>query len=603
MGGMNPATALARVLVDELVRCGVEHAVLAPGSRSAPLALELAAAEERGDLTLHVRLDERSAGYLALGLAKGAGGPVAVVTTSGTAAINLHPAVVEASYAGIPLLLLTADRPPELRGVGANQAIDQIKCFGDDVRWFIEVGVPRAEVGQVRYWRSLASRAVAVACDVTDPGPVHLNCAFAEPLVPSEGDWVEPLEGRSSGAPWTIDARMSGFVGQPIDDLMMDYFDRGIVPGRGVVLVGDGVDPEAVSMIDELSDALGWPVIVEPSANAAGVETSLQHGSLLLADPAFVDAHTPELVLTVGHLGLSRSVLALIRRARYHLAVDPRPGQRAADPTRTADVVVGTVPLPPQDEDSFDIDEEWLPTWLAADMIAAGEVGSLLDDLEAAGRITGLHVARSVLRRAGENDVIVVGPSWSARHVESLGAATAAQIVANRGTSGIDGVVSTAWGVAVAQWEDESGTTYALIGDLTALYDRNGLLAPEVERRPDLVLVIVDNDGGGIFSQLEQAGLPGFERVFGTPHGRDLAAALTGVECVTVGGAAGGGDLAVGGGDPASGGVDRALDHLVADRAGPRALIVRTIPRDEEAAVLVDLRGRIAAALAGLGSR
>ena len=195
---MNPATALATVLVDELVRCGMTDVVLAPGSRSAPLAL---AVHNEPRLRLHVRIDERSASFLALGLAKRSERPVAVICTSGTAAANLHPAVIEASEAGVPLLVLTADRPPELRGTGANQTIDQIKLYGSAVRWFAEVGVPEERPGQVAYWRSLVARAYHRALGPSDPGPVHLNLAFREPLIP-DGDtnWCEPLGGDATGA-------------------------------------------------------------------------------------------------------------------------------------------------------------------------------------------------------------------------------------------------------------------------------------------------------------------------------------------------------------------------------------------------------------------
>ncbi|MGW5162302.1 2-succinyl-5-enolpyruvyl-6-hydroxy-3-cyclohexene-1-carboxylic-acid synthase, partial [Nonomuraea wenchangensis] len=196
---MNPATALAEVLVDELVRCGLTDVVLAPGSRSAPLALALHA-ESR--VRLHVRIDERSASYLALGLAKRSERPVALICSSGTATANFHPAVIEAAESGVPLLVLTADRPPELRGTGANQTIDQLKMYGSAARWFAEVGVPEDRPGQVAYWRSLACRAYQRATGPSDPGPVHLNLAFREPLIP-DGDttWCEPLDGGANG-PW-----------------------------------------------------------------------------------------------------------------------------------------------------------------------------------------------------------------------------------------------------------------------------------------------------------------------------------------------------------------------------------------------------------------
>ena len=191
---MNPSTAMARVLVDELVTGGVTEVVLSPGSRSAALALALADAEDRGELRLHVRVDERSAGFLALGLAKVSRQPVAVVVTSGSAVANLAPAMIEASYAGVPLIALTADRPPELRDTGANQTIDQVGFFGSAVRWSHDLAVAEERLGQVRYWRSVVSRAIAVSAESGDPGPVHVNVAFREPLVPGDDDaWVEPL--------------------------------------------------------------------------------------------------------------------------------------------------------------------------------------------------------------------------------------------------------------------------------------------------------------------------------------------------------------------------------------------------------------------------
>ena len=197
---VNPSTALARILVDELIRGGVRDAVVSPGSRSAALAIAFANAAENGRLRLHVQIDERSAAYLALGLAKATGLPVPVTCTSGTAAANFHPAVLEASHTDTPLILLTADRPNELRGTGANQTTNQVNLFGNAVRFFAEVGIPEFEVGQVRYWRSLISRALSVAAT----GPVHLNLAFREPLLPDQDtSWIDSLDGRAGDLPWT----------------------------------------------------------------------------------------------------------------------------------------------------------------------------------------------------------------------------------------------------------------------------------------------------------------------------------------------------------------------------------------------------------------
>ncbi len=443
---MNPSTAEAHVLVDELLRCGVTDAVLAPGSRSTPLALALAAVEARGDLTLHVRLDERSAGYTALGIAKVTGVPAVVVTTSGTAAVNLHPAIVEADESAVPMIVLTADRPPRLRDVGANQTIDQTRVFGSDVRITIDMATAVREIGQVRYWRSTISRAVALSTDALRPGPVHINVPFDEPLVPQGSEpWPEELDGRPEGRPWTADARLVAGMSTPLDDVLDALLDDAVVPARGVVVLGDHQDTEAIDLVDDLADALGWPVISEPSGNGAGCSTALSHAPLLMADDVFAEAHVPDFVLTVGRIGLNRSILRMIGRAGLHVAVDTRP--LWSDPTRSADIVVASVPLPPVEAE---IDEEWLESWQRADVLAAAAVETALFSSDDA--LTGMHVARLTAAQVPDGGMLFVGASWPVRHLGSFAANTVqeAVVIGNRGTSGIDGCISTAWGAAAA---------------------------------------------------------------------------------------------------------------------------------------------------------
>ncbi len=579
---MNPATAEALVLVDELVRCGVTDVVLAPGSRSTPLALALAAAETRGDLVLHVRLDERSAAYCALGISRVTGVPAVVVTTSGTAAVNLHPALVEADESSIPLLVMTADRPPRLRDVGANQTIRQSGLFGPTVRLALDLSPAVRELGQVRYWRSSVARAVAIATDALRPGPVHVNIAFDEPLVPTEGEeWVEDLEGRPDGRPWTADARLVAGMSTPLDDILGALLDDAVVPARGLIVLGDHQDPEAVGLIDELAEALGWPVISEPSGNGAGCDTSLSHAPLLLADDAFADAHVPDLVLTLGRVGLNRSVLRMIGRAELHVAVDGR--QEWSDPTRSADVVVASVPLPPEEAE---FDEEWLESWQRADVLAAAAVETALVSSEEA--LTGMHVARATAARVPDGGLLFLGASWPVRHVGSFAANTVqdAVILGNRGTSGIDGCVSTAWGAADALQRNGGAGAIALMGDQTFLYDTNGLLAPAEEERPDLVIVVSDNDGGGIFSSLEQGtSVPAsvFERVFGNPLGIDLVslAESLSIPAVAVD------TLAA---------LEDAIDDAVGT-GGVRIVVARTCDRDREAAILEAVQSAVSSAL------
>ena len=612
---MNPSTALARVLVDELVACGIAEVVLSPGSRSAALALALAEADERGELRLHVRVDERSAAFVALGLAKVTREPVAVVVTSGSAVANLLPALVEAAYAGVPLVAITADRPAELRDTGANQTIDQARLFEGVVRWSADVPAPDTRVGQVRYWRSVVSRAVAVCAEATDMGPVHLNVSFREPLV-HDGDevWVEELGLAPFGVdpgerlPYSADARLSMAAAQPLDEVLALLAGPGtevesIVPARGVVVVGDVADIEASDSAVSLAEACGWPLLSEPSGNARSGDTTLAHGVLLLADDAFYDEHKPEIVVCVGTPGLSRSVMRMIREAPLVLVVDERSALRRPDPTRNATVFVSVVPEPPSEYEEYD--DSWLDEWLAADARAEAVVIKHLDD---AVTLTGPDVARTLWDVLDGDALLFVASSWSVRHLEAFARVRDGEdsptVLGIRGTSGIDGLVSTAWGAALAHQstrtavnvDDEGnaeivsvtgGTTYALLGDLAFLHDHNGLLVGDDEPRPDLVLVVVDNDGGGIFGQLEQAGTAHFERVFGTPLGLDLAAvakaaAVDGVVVV----------------DDVTSLVNALDDANVSGSV--RVIIAKVGTRDAEARLLREIQAGVSASLAEL---
>ena len=570
-------------MIDEFIRCGVTDAVLAPGSRSTPLAIALADAERDGAITLHVRMDERSAGYLAVGIAKVTGVPPIIVTTSGTAAVNLHPAVVEAYEAGVPLVAVTADRPPHLRGIGANQTIHQVGVFGPDVVDSIDMGVAAEKTGMVRYWRSTVARAVARSTDAMRPGPVHLNVPFADPLVPDEDEsWVESLLGRADDRPWTADARLVAGMSTPLDDVLESLLEDGTVPARGLILVGDHDDADAIELVDDLADALGWPVIAEPSGNAAGCATALSHGPLLLADGAFADAHVPDLVMSVGRLGLDRGTLRILGRATLHLCVDAHPSW--ADPTRSADAVVASGG---SGTEAAEIDESWLEAWQRADVLAAAAVETVLASSDEA--FTGMHVARAAAAAVPDGGLLWAGASWPVRHLAAF-AANAVQdavILGNRGTAGIDGCVSSAWGAAAVLQRNGGAGAIALMGDQTFLYDSNGLIAPADEERPDLVIVVPDNDGGGIFSSLEQ-GAPRFagtfERVFGAPHGLDLVAIATslGTPAVVVESV------------PA---LQAAIDEA-AGLGGVRVVVARTCARDEEAAILRRIREAVGQALA-----
>jgi 2-succinyl-5-enolpyruvyl-6-hydroxy-3-cyclohexene-1-carboxylate synthase len=521
---LNPATALARVLVDELRRCGLAEAVVAPGSRSAPLAMALHAA--RG-IRLHVRVDERSAAFLALGLAKASRRPVAVVCTSGTAAAHFHAAVIEADEAAVPLLVLTADRPPELRGTGASQAIDQLKLYGAAVRWFCEVGVaeagaaadPGPAAGAPRYWRSLAGRAWAQAAGTAGgpAGPVHLNVAFRDPLVPdgpADAGW--DLGGRADGAPWT---RFEAAAGTP-GALQLPWTER------GVIVCGDGgYDPAPLA---GLAEAAGWPLLAEPSSSARRGGAALSAYPYLLASPEFLAAHRPDVVISAGRPGLSRGQLAFLRGSvpgwaqppRRHVVISQAPG-RWADPGRSATDVAAAVRLAGAPRARTSQPGGWLASWRAADAAARAAAAAVLDADDA---LSEPRLARDVAALLPDGALLWAASSLPVRDLDQqMGARGGLSVLANRGASGIDGLVSCAMGAALAHQAAGGGPAVALLGDLALLHDSPGLALGPDEPRPDLCLVVVNNDGGGIFSQLEQAAFAGpFERIFGTPHGTDL---------------------------------------------------------------------------------
>ncbi|MEU3019433.1 2-succinyl-5-enolpyruvyl-6-hydroxy-3-cyclohexene-1-carboxylic-acid synthase [Nocardiopsis sp. NPDC007018] len=509
---MNPSTALARVLVDELARCGMVEAVVAPGSRSTPLALALVA---HPGVRVHVRVDERSASFLALGLARASRRPVAVVCTSGTAAANFHPAVLEADESGVPLVVLTADRPPELRGTGGNQTVDQIGLYGGAVRMFAEVGTPDPAPGMVAYWRSLTCRAWASATGGR-PGPVHLNVAFRDPLTPDEPSaaptWTAPLDGRPDGGPWI--SRPGPFT-EPAPLVLPDV-------ERGVIVCGDG-DYDPVPLL-ALAEVTGWPLLAEPTSNARR-SGALSTYRQLLAAPGFADAHAPELVVSVGRPNLSRQVLAFLRRADRHVVVTARAlGDPAAsladdfsDPARTATDVVAAVAPPAGLEWAHPRRTDWSRSWERAEEAARAAIDGVLDADET---LTEPRLARDLVAQLPSGSLLFAGASMPIRDLDAtMLARCGVRLVGNRGVSGIDGTVSTAIGAALAHQTRDEGPAYALLGDLAMLHDQNGLIIGPGEPRPDLAIIVVNNDGGGIFSGLEQAGHPDFERVFGTPHG------------------------------------------------------------------------------------
>lgn len=501
------AATFCATLVDEWLRGGVRHAVVAPGSRSTPLALALAA--RAGDeLALHVFHDERSASFAALGLGRATGVPAVLLCTSGTAAANFHPAVVEAHQDEVPMIVCTADRPPELRDVAAPQTIEQVGLFGASVRWAVDPGVPDDAVRGT--WRSLAARSVLDACGPR-PGPVHLNLPFRDPLVGTPG----PLpDAAADGGAWH-----PTFVGTPVlDEASLASLAALLDQQRGVIVAGAAAgDPEAVHA---LAEATGWPVLADPRSGCRLPRaTTVGAFDAVLRHAGFAADHAPTVVLRLGYAPASKVLMQWLlasgaRQVQVHATpawIDPdhRVVRVVADPTALCRALALRV--------RGAAGTTWAARWRRAESVAQ----AALDAGTAA--LSEPAIARTVGASVPDGGSLVVSSSMPVRDVEWYVAPRHGLTVhANRGANGIDGVVSTAVGVALAS----GAPTALLIGDLAFLHDANGLLAL-AGRTVDLTIVVVDNAGGAIFSFLPQrAQLPveRFEQLFGTPTGTDPAA-------------------------------------------------------------------------------
>ena len=498
------AATFCATLVDEWIRLGVRTAVLCPGSRSTPLAIALAS---RPELSLHVFHDERSGAFAALGAALATGGPAIVACTSGTAAVNFHPAIVEADHARVPMIVCTADRPPELRGVGAPQTIDQRGLFGSSVRWEHDPGV--ADGAGAAGWRGVASRAYAISLGPV-PGPVHLNLPFREPLLGVAG--ALPPAPAAGGGPVA-----------PVAELGADGAAAlaSIAPvGRGVILAGWGVDdPGAVT---SLAVRLGWPVLADPRSGIRSGDGAVvvRHADPILRHAATARRLRPAAVLRLGEPPSSKVVNAWVAASGARV-VAVSPSGRIVDPDR---IVSCTVPALPSAACAAlaggAVDDEWVRAWTS---VSGAAVRALDAALAATEGLTEPLVARTVAGCVPDAATLVVSSSMPVRDLEWFGGEVrAARTVSNRGANGIDGVTSTAIGASLAT----RSTVVLLTGDVAFLHDSSAL-AGLAGRGADVRIVVVDNGGGGIFSFLPQAGAldaATFERLFGTPHATDLVA-------------------------------------------------------------------------------
>jgi len=481
---------MAVAVVAALRRGGVSDVVLSPGSRSAALAVVLHQADAEGLLRLHVRVDERTAGFLALGLAKGSHFPVAVVTTSGTAVANLHPAVLEAWHVGERLVVLTADRPAGLRGTGANQTTDQVRIFGAHIPCIdIPVDDTRAVVA-------------AVGAAVETPGPPHVNAQFAEPLLPES----VPVDLSEAQQPIPHHKVVRPQLARPDGSVRLE---RG---PRTVVVAGDDAGPPARLMAQEAN----WPLLAEPTSGSRTGTHAIRTYRLLLTTGL---GQRIERVVVTGHPTLSRPVTRLIARHDIEVLSVVGTGGVATDPGRVARHLASMPVVDGSDSD------EWVDEWRNADHELSRRLDSLVEtDPDAAP----LRVAAEVAAAVTPEALLVVGSSQPVRDLDLMirpyPAGERRLVLGNRGLAGIDGTVSTAVGAALGR---HSSRAIAYLGDVTFLHDASGLVIGPGEPVPDLTIVVANDDGGAIFASLEQ-GAPQFagsyERVFGTPHGVDLGA-------------------------------------------------------------------------------
>ncbi|MGC1208615.1 MAG: 2-succinyl-5-enolpyruvyl-6-hydroxy-3-cyclohexene-1-carboxylic-acid synthase [Ornithinimicrobium sp.] len=537
---MHPSTALATVLIDECVRCGVREVVLCPGSRSAPLAYAALEAERAGRLRLHVRVDERSAGFLALGLAKVSRTPALVITTSGTAVANLHPAVLEASHACVPLIVMSADRPSELRGTGANQTTTQPGIFAGAVRYEHDQPPAEGRSGEPASWRSVVCRAYSAAVGRTgDPGPVHLNVALRDPLAPDLSgslDWPESLEGRAGGMPWVTWSHVPSnqyapSTGHSRSGTEPEQEQAASRHTRTLVVLGDLPDPAMAEQALDVAHRQHWPVIAEPFGDRGlgGHREVLPHGPLLLSDETFMAEHRPSRVLVVGRHTLHREVAALTRTGGIDVEHVSATAQWS-DPSHVVSRVLTWDEFMASSSASGDPD--WALAWATAGDAVAERVAA--EGLVA--EVAGVSVGALVLSELTAQDTLVLGSSNTPRDLNLADPAAPDRplVVGNRGLAGIDGTNASAVGIALAATQ---GRVVALMGDLTFEHDINGLLIGANEPVPDLTIVVVNDQGGGIFATLEY-GHPqraaDFSRIFATPTGANLAALCAGMKVAHV---------------------------------------------------------------------
>jgi 2-succinyl-5-enolpyruvyl-6-hydroxy-3-cyclohexene-1-carboxylate synthase len=515
MNDRDALTAYAASFVDELAQNEVKHVVVSPGSRSTPLALLLV---EHPDIEIHINVDERSAAFFALGLAKALKEPVGLLCTSGTAAANYYPAVIEAFYSRVPLIVLTADRPHELRDVGAPQAIDQIHLYGRHVKWFVEMALPESTDGMMRYARTVGARAVATAA-AEPAGPVHLNFPLREPLIPDLEQAKEYRQNKRTPAV-LIDSGERSLSASQLEAVATTLSKA----KQGIIVCGELPHPEMKEAIVALAKELAFPVLADPlsqlRSGSHDKAVIIDAYDTFLRDETAKAAFRPEVILRFGAMPVSKPLLLFMKKQKQAITLVVDGGAGWREPAGLATNMIYS------EEKDFCLriaesitsspDDEWLRLWQTVNGATKDALASVRDEAELSeGKLFALLADMMPLE-----STLFVGNSMPIRDLDTffLNNGKGIKTIANRGANGIDGVVSTALGVSTV-----SKNTVLAIGDLSFFHDMNGLLAAKLQKQ-NITILLVNNDGGGIFSFLPQANERAhFETLFGTPHGLDFS--------------------------------------------------------------------------------
>ncbi len=465
---MISSTDLARATLRSLIESGVDTYVLSPGSRNAPLSIALYEASQKGLIDLHVKIDERGAGFFALGAAKASGKYVAVICTSGTAAANYHPALLEAYHAHNDLLIITADRPARLRKTGANQTTNQSHIFGN---------IPTHDHAEIFDAASLLTG-----------GPIHINIQFDEPLLPSdEKDWLAGISIKAGSAEAPKESQLE-------------------ISPNSVVVIGHDRGIFSVEAINKALAGIEHPVIAE---DPLSFPYAIGHASIFLADQEIRKALKPEQVIVIGRTTLSRSINSFVNEAPFSVVIDPR--MESIDTERSADQKLFALP-----KLSGEVDDKFLASW-------QGAYGSAAQTIESDSQWSERTAIRAICENLPRDSALFVGSSRPIRDVEGFASPRSGiSVFANRGLAGIDGNISTTFGIS-----ENFERTFAILGDITFQHDLSALVSTPSN---STTIFLIDNNGGGIFSTLPQAGVAGFETIFGTPQNTNLEKLISGFD-------------------------------------------------------------------------